>query len=103
MHTTPAFPSTDLARVIARVPPSLCRMAIRPAGDDRVVLASSSLLPVLIAGMAAKLVFLGLYAAVMLRVLHLQPVPFVASFTVCFVVLHNIEALFMRRLFMSEC
>jgi hypothetical protein len=52
MHTTPAFPCTDLARVIARVPPSLCRMAIRPAGGDRVVLTSSSLLPVLAARLA---------------------------------------------------
>jgi len=63
----------------------------------------AGLMPVLIAGMAAKLVFFGLYAAVMLRVLHLQPVPFVASFTSCFIVLHNVEALFMRRLFTSEC
>ena len=52
MHTTPAFPSADIARVIARVPPSLCRMAIRPAGDDRAVLASSSLLSVLAARIA---------------------------------------------------
>ena len=63
----------------------------------------AGLMPVLMVGMGAKLLFLGLYAAVMLRVLHLQPVPFVASFVSCFIVFHNVEALFMRRLFTSEC
>ena len=63
----------------------------------------AGLMPVLIAGMAAKLMFFATYAFVMLRVLHLQPVPFVASFVSCFVVFHNLEALFMRRLFTSEC
>jgi len=58
---------------------------------------------ILVGGMAIKLVFLAAYALVMLRVLGLRPVPFVASFTVYFVALHNIEALFMRRLFSSEC
>ena len=59
----------------------------------------AGLMRVLIAEMGAKLVFLGLYAAVMLRVLHLQPVPFVASFAASFIVFHNVEALFMKRLF----
>ena len=63
----------------------------------------AGLMPVLLVGMGTKLVFLCLYVAVMLRVLHLQPVPFVASFAACFVVFHNVEALFMKRLFTSEC
>ena len=58
---------------------------------------------ILLGGMAIKLVFLAAYAFVMLRVLGLRPVPFVASFTAYFIALHNIEALFMRRLFSSEC
>ena len=66
---------------------------VKPAG----------LMPVLLAGMILKLVFLAAYATVMLRVLHLQPVPFVATFAASFVVLHNIEALLMRRLFTSAC
>jgi hypothetical protein len=64
---------------------------------------SAGLLPVLLVGMVLKLLFLAAYAAVMLRVLQLQPIPFVVTFTASFVVLHNIEALLMRRLFMSEC
>ena len=63
----------------------------------------AGLMPVLVAGMALKLMFLAAYAAVMLRMLHLQPVPFVASFAASFIVLHNVEAFFMRRLFTSEC
>jgi hypothetical protein len=46
-----------------------------------------------------KLVFFAAYLTVMLRVLSLRPMPFVVSFTIYFVVLHLIEALFLRRLF----
>jgi hypothetical protein len=63
----------------------------------------AGLMPVLLVGMVLKLMFLAAYAAVMLRVLHLRPIPFVAAFTVSFIVLHNIEALLMRRLFTSAC
>lgn len=63
----------------------------------------AGLMPVLLVGMVLKLMFLAAYAAVMLRVLRLHPVPFVASFTASFIVLHNIEALLMRRLFTSAC
>jgi len=61
----------------------------------------AGLMPVLVTGMAVKLMFFAAYAAVMLRVLHVQPVPFVASFASCFIVFHNVEAYFMRRLFTS--
>jgi hypothetical protein len=63
----------------------------------------AGLMGVLLAGMVLKLIFFGVYAAVMLRVLHLEPVPFVASFTSSFIVLHHIEAVLMKRLFTSEC
>jgi hypothetical protein len=63
----------------------------------------AGLMPVLLVGMVLKLMFLAAYAAVMLRVLHLRPIPFVAAFTTSFIVLHNIEALLMRRLFTSAC
>ena len=63
----------------------------------------SGLMPVLLVGMVLKLLFFAAYAAVMLRVLHMRPIPFVATFTTSFIVLHNIEALRMRRLFTPEC
>jgi hypothetical protein len=60
-------------------------------------------LGVMVTGMAVKLVFFAVYTFVMLRVLGLRPVPFVASFTGYFVALHNLEALFMKRLFTTAC
>jgi hypothetical protein len=53
----------------------------------------------MIALFGLKLLFFAAYLTVMLRLLSLRPMPFVISFTVYFVVLHLIEALFLRRLF----
>ena len=60
------------------------------------------LTPLMIAAFGAKLVFFGVYVTVMLRVLALDPLPFVASFTAYFISLHVIEALCLRRLFASQ-
>lgn len=51
---------------------------------------------------AGKIVFFGAYVTFMLKVLSLRPVPFVASFTSCFIALHLMEALYLRRLFAGE-
>jgi hypothetical protein len=48
---------------------------------------------------AAKLVFFGAYVTIMLKVLQLDPMPFIASFTAYFVTLHLVEALYLQRLF----
>lgn len=53
---------------------------------------------VLVTGLALKMVFFGLYVAVMLRLVEVRPVPFVVSFTGYFIGLHVVEALFLRRL-----
>ena len=63
----------------------------------------AGLMGILLAGMILKLIFFAAYAALMLRAMHVRPIPFVASFTISFVVLHNIEAFFLRRLFTSAC
>jgi hypothetical protein len=55
---------------------------------------------VMIAAFAAKMVFFGVYVAVMLKVLALRPIPFVASFMGFFLGLYAMEALYLRRLFM---
>ena len=47
----------------------------------------------------AKMVFFGAYVAVALKLLALDPVPFVASFTAYFIALYLAEALLLRRLF----
>ena len=51
------------------------------------------------AGFALKMIFLGAYVAVMLRVMRVRPFPFVVSFTGYFIGLYLMEALFLRRLF----
>jgi hypothetical protein len=58
-----------------------------------------ALTSVMIAAFGFKLVFFGGYVAVMLGLLVLRPVPFVTSFTSCFIGLYLIAALYMRRLF----
>jgi hypothetical protein len=55
--------------------------------------------PVVMTAFAAKLIFFGAYVALAIGVLGVQPMPFAASFTGYFVVLHMIEALLMKRLF----
>lgn len=54
---------------------------------------------VMVAGFAGKIVFFGVYVAVMLKGLALSPIPFVASFTGYFIALHLMEAFALRRLF----
>jgi hypothetical protein len=54
---------------------------------------------VLVKGLAIKAGFYGVYLIVGLRLLALRPIPFVVSFTSYFIILHLMEALFMRRMF----
>lgn len=54
---------------------------------------------VMMSAFAAKLVFFGAYVVVVLGVLSRRPVPFVVSFTGCYIVLHGLEAFYLRRLF----
>ena len=53
----------------------------------------------MVVGLAVKAVFFALYVALILRVFHARPAPFVLSFTAYFVTLYGMEALFLRRLF----
>ena len=48
---------------------------------------------------AVKMLFFGVYVAVMVKVVGLRPMPFVVSFTAFFIALYLTEALLMRRLF----
>jgi hypothetical protein len=55
----------------------------------------------MVTAFGGKLVFFGAYVGLAIGVLRVQPVPFVVSFTAYFVALHLIEALFIKRLFVS--
>lgn len=52
----------------------------------------------LIKAFAAKMVFFGIYVAVLLKAGRLRPFPFVVSFMGYFVALHALEAVGLRRL-----
>jgi hypothetical protein len=54
---------------------------------------------VMISGFAGKLVFFGAYVALAVGVLGVRPVPFALSFAGYFIVLHLVEALLLKRLF----
>ena len=56
---------------------------------------------VMITAFAGKLVFFGAYVGLAIGVLGVQPVPFAASFAGYFIALHMIEALWLKRLFVS--
>lgn len=58
-----------------------------------------ALTALMVGGFAFKMVFFGAYVVVMLRVVRLQPAPFVVSFSSYFIALHLVEAAFLRRLF----
>ena len=57
---------------------------------------------VMISAFAGKLVFFGAYVGLAIGVLGAERVPFVASLTGYFIALHMIEALWLKRLFVSS-
>ena len=60
--------------------------------------APERLTSVMMVGFAVKLLFFGVYVAVMVRVVGLRPVPFVTAFTSYFIALYAMQALFLKRL-----
>jgi hypothetical protein len=54
---------------------------------------------VLVAGFGTKIVFFGLYLALMIRVMELRVVPFAVAFVGYVIALYALEALFLKRLF----
>ena len=57
---------------------------------------------VMIAAFAGKLLFFGAYVGLAIGVFGVQPVPFASSLTGYFIVLHMIEALWLKRLFVPS-
>lgn len=55
-------------------------------------------LDVMVVWFALKFVFFVVYVAVMLRLLELEPVPFVTAFVSYFIGLYAMQALFLKRL-----
>lgn len=59
---------------------------------------AEALTATMIAAFGAKLVVFGVFLAVAIGVLKVQPVPFVGTFAGTFIALHFTEAFFLRRL-----
>jgi hypothetical protein len=56
----------------------------------------------MVTAFGTKMLFFGVYVAIVLKVLSLAPIPFVVSFTMYFIALHLTEALCLRRLFAED-
>ena len=54
---------------------------------------------VMLAAFLVKAVFFGVYVVVMIKVLELEPVPFIVSFAVTFITLYAVQGLLFARLF----
>ena len=63
--------------------------------------APERLTAVMMVGFAMKLVFFGMYVAIMIRLMGLRPVPFVTAFTGYFIALYAMQALFLKRLMLT--
>ena len=57
---------------------------------------------VMIGAFAGKLIFFGAYVGLAIGVLGVKPAPFALSLTGYFIALHLIEALWLKRLFVSS-
>lgn len=64
--------------------------------------APERVLALMVVWFALKFVFFGAYVAVMLRLLGLEPVPFVAAFVSYFIALYAMQAVFLSRLATTE-
>ena len=63
--------------------------------------APERVMSVMLTAFMVKMMFFGVYVAAMLRGLELRRTPFIVSFTVFFIALYAMEALFLKRLFES--
>jgi uncharacterized membrane protein YozB (DUF420 family) len=59
----------------------------------------AAVMNVMLAAFLAKAVFFGVYVVVMIKVLELEPVPFIVSFTAAFVTLYAVQGFLFARLF----
>ena len=64
--------------------------------------APERVMGVMVAALAAKMVSFLVYVLVMVRLFEMRPVPFVVSLAGCYIGLHMMEALFLRRLFVND-
>ena len=85
--------------LLGMVGPLIAACASWVAIERMHVVAPERVMSVMLSAFMVKMMFFGVYVAGMLRGLELRRTPFVVSFTVYFVALYAMEALFLKRLF----
>jgi hypothetical protein len=92
---------TSVAVLLGMIGPLVVASATWMLAEGTYTRHPERLTSIMVRAFAGKLVFFGVYVAVMLEVLSLRPIPFVVSFTAYFIALHLTEAFWLRRLFVG--
>lgn len=92
-----AAPNPELLLGLAG--PLLAACASWTAVERMHAAAPERVMSVMLTAFVVKMTFFGVYVAAMLRGLELRRTPFVVSFTIYFIALYAMEALFLKRLF----
>jgi hypothetical protein len=87
--------------LLGMIGPLLAACASWVAVERMHAVAPERVMSVMLTAFMVKMMFFGVYVAAMLRGLELRRTPFVVSFTVYFIALYAMEALFLKRLFDS--
>ena len=85
--------------LLGMIGPLLAACASWVAVERMHAVAPERVMSVMLTAFMVKMMFFGVYVAAMLRGLELRRTPFVVSFTVYFIALYAMEALFLKRLF----
>ena len=85
--------------LLGMIGPLLAACASWVAVERMHAVAPERVMSVMLTAFMVKMMFFGVYVAAMLRGLELRRTPFVVSFTVYFIALYAVEALFLKRLF----
>jgi hypothetical protein len=94
-----AGPRTGLEILLGMIAPLVVVCGTWLLVERTYTTAPRRLTSVMITAFAAKMLLFGGYVAFALRVVHVRPAPFVASFVAYFIGLNLTEALLLRRLF----
>ena len=94
-------PNTNPEALVGMAGPLVAACASWVAVERVHAAAPERVMSVMLTAFMAKMMFFGVYVAGMLRGLELRRTPFVVSFTVYFIALYAVEALFLKRLFDS--
>jgi len=94
-------PAANPEALLGMAGPLVAACASWVAVERMHAVAPERVMSVMLTAFMAKMMFFGVYVAGMLRGLELRRTPFVVSFTVYFIALYAMEALFLKRLFDS--